>query len=162
MPLPLGAVDRPGTAPDARTFEEFRDVKTVTMRRALDQQRGSRPHTPQIMTIVEPVPARAADHEKPPAMDGYAPPPGRHGDAGFRNAGGRMEGHKLKSERVVVPSTNRTRVNSLLSQAATLDSQALASIGVATGSRSPPASAPIMLGSSSAGFLPPQRQSVHK
>ena len=46
--------------------------------------------------------------------------------------GQRVEGRALKSEKVVGPSTNRGRVNSLLSQAASLDTQALASIGLAS------------------------------
>jgi hypothetical protein len=82
------------------------------------------------MAIVEPL-ARPGTAGAPGAMDGYAPPPGNHG-GDFRNAGGRMEGRALKSEKVVVPSTNRGRVNSLLSQAASLDTQALASIGLAS------------------------------
>ena len=149
MPLPPGQFDRPGTAPDARTDAEFREMKTVMMRKASGRAGGdARPHTPQIMTIVEPLATRpdssshfgaapgapqfaAPGAGLPPAsMDGYAPPPGNHG-TDFRNAGGRMEGRALKSEKVVVPSTNRGRVNSLLNQAASLDNQALASIGLA-------------------------------
>lgn len=156
MPLPSGGVDRPGTAPDARTESEFRDVKTVTMRR--NSQMSSRPHTPQIMTIVEPLVTRP-EPAGGSAMDGYAPPPGRHVDATFRNSGGRMEGHKLKSGKVVVPSTNQKRVNSLLSQAASLDTRALASIGGIAGAGKPP---PQILGSSSTPFLNAPGQGAQK
>ena len=128
MPLPGGPHDRPGTAPDARTAAEAAALGSTMMRSA--PAKPGRPHTPQIMAIVEPL-ARPGTAGAPGAMDGYAPPPGNHG-GDFRNAGGRMEGRALKSEKVVVPSTNRGRVNSLLSQAASLDTQALASIGLAS------------------------------